>query len=253
MVFPRALATGIFLVCIPIALVTLNVRYAFNEGRLWDYGFDRYDVEQRTGLSRYEIDQAALQLRNYFNDDRDRLDITVLTPTGEEPLFNDREVIHLADVKDLLRGVYRLQELTLAYILLFVVGVFLWARQSHFRGLARLVLPAAIATIALLASFGVVAAVGFDDLFRQFHVVSFSNDFWQLDPASDRLIQMFPQPFWSDATFFVGALSIAEALLLGATSYLYLRATRPRLAFGQSGAAEGPTETEAPARLSPPV
>ena len=39
--------------------------------------------------------------------------------------------------------------------------------------------------------------------FRYFHLISFTNDLWILDPRRDYLIMMFPQGFFFDSTMFI--------------------------------------------------
>ena len=74
---------------------------------------------------------------------------------------------------------------------------------------------------------GIVALVGFDGAWNQLHEVLFTNDLWLLDPRTDRLIQMFPETFWAEATFIVVGMALAEAVVLvgGAGGYLWF--TRP--------------------------
>jgi uncharacterized membrane protein len=66
----------------------------------------------------------------------------------------------------------------------------------------------------------------FDGFFYQFHVFSFANDFWLLDPATDFLVMLFPQGFWYDATVAIALVTAAAALLLSGGAWLYLRKTR---------------------------
>lgn len=222
----RSISTVIFILSVPVALATLNVRYAFNEDRLWTYGFERYQSDLRSGLPMSEVERSAAELRAYFNDDSERFNLKVLRDGQSVDLFSDREVEHLVDVKDLVQNVYRAQAIALGFCLVYVVSVFVWAREMPVRALAYRVMVAAIATLGLLIAFGSVAAVGFDSLWTRFHRIAFTNNLWQLDPATDRLIQMFPEPFWQDTTFFVAFLTVFESGLLFTISFLYLRATR---------------------------
>ena len=61
---------------------------------------------------------------------------------------------------------------------------------------------------------GIASLTGFEDVFYAFHVVSFSNDLWQLDPNRDYLIAMFPENFFYDATMWVAGLPVAQSVLL---------------------------------------
>jgi integral membrane protein (TIGR01906 family) len=71
-------------------------------------------------------------------------------------------------------------------------------------------------------------AGGFEPLWDRFHEVVFTNDLWRLNPATDRLIQMFPEAFWAEATFIVGALTVAEALAIVIAAVACLLFSRDR-------------------------
>jgi len=221
-------------------LITTNVRWAANEVRLYHYSFDRYDAEAATGISRSQLDRAADRLVRYFNDDTETIRVFVQEDDRRVSLFNERETDHLSDVKNLFRTVFRVQEASLAFALVFMVAVFIWATEASLRLLARIILGASLFTLGLLALFGVLALLGFDELFLRFHLVAFTNDLWKLNPATDHLIQMFPRDFWFDATMLVAGLTAVEAALLALLSAVYL-GVRPRLRVGplpmrQSGA-----------------
>lgn len=212
-------------------LVTSNLRWAANETRLYHYSFDKYDAEVTTGISRSQLDRAADKLVRYFNDDNETIRIFVQEDDRRVSLFNERETGHLTDVKNLFRAVFRVQEASLAFALVFMVAVFIWATEAPLRLLARIVLQVSLFTLGLLALFGVLALVGFDELFLRFHLVAFTNDLWKLNSATDHLIQMFPRDFWFDATMLVAGLTAAEAVLLASLSAIYL-GVRPRLRVG---------------------
>ncbi len=77
-------------------------------------------------------------------------------------------------------------------------------------------------------NLGLGTLLNFDRLFLQFHLLSFANDFWLLDPTKDYLIMLFPEGFWFDAIFF-GALAILGlALILGGVAGGYLWFTRSK-------------------------
>ena len=102
----RWIAAAAFVVCVPVLLVLTNVRIAATEERVFDYGFSAYNVPAVTGLERAQMDAAAHEIVRYFTsgDSNSLLDIRVQTPTGSaQPLYSDREVIHMRDVKQLFQ------------------------------------------------------------------------------------------------------------------------------------------------------
>jgi integral membrane protein (TIGR01906 family) len=220
----RWFAAALFVASIPVFLVLSNVRIAATDSHVYDYAFAAYDGATRTGIARAELDRAAEEIVAYFQTSErgSLLDIRVSVDGVAEPLFNEREVLHMSDVRDLFRLVFRIHELALVYAISYIAGVFLWSRERSMRRLARQLATAGALTASLFAFAAVGVLVGFDQLFTQFHVLSFSNDFWQLDPARDHLIQMFPQGFWFDVTLGVGMMSILEGGLLAALGLGYL-------------------------------
>jgi len=209
-------------------LITTNIRVAANEPRLYDYSVDRFDAAAKADIPEAELKWANRELIRYLNNDEQLVRIEVRDNSGAQvPLFNPQERAHLADVKDLFQKVFLVQQATLAYVLVILMTVFLWAGETSLRRLAAALFSASGLTLALVAGVGLAAFIGFDDFWLRFHFLAFANDFWLLDPARDHLIQMFPRDFWYGVTLLIGAFTALEALALGALSGLYLYATRP--------------------------
>lgn len=217
------LALTLFVVAVLLLPIGFAVRYAAQSGGWWERGFDRFNAEQRTGLARAELDRAGAELRAYFLSDEALVGITVVNAAGgREALFSPREVQHLVDVKRLLLRTYDAAWAALGYVIAFVVGVVYWRRRRAPAALARAGQTAGLATTGIIVALGVVALTGFDGAFRQFHLLFFTNDLWQLS-SRDRLIQMFPQGFFFETTLLIGAATIAFAALLGGAGWWYRR------------------------------
>lgn len=216
------LASVAFIVAIPVFLVTANVRFFASETRFYERGFREYGAEDATGIRLSELDRAAGEMVSYFENDATDLRIIVTQDGQEVSLFNTRETDHMRDVKTLMRFVYRLNEVAVAYILSYVTAVYLWTRERPLRSLAReAMLGVGVGFVALIG-VGVFAITGFDAAWTKFHEIAFSNDLWQLDPSRDHLIQMFPEEFWQEATYLIGIITLAEAIVIVALSATYL-------------------------------
>lgn len=248
----RRLARALFYMALPLALIGTSVRIAFSEQRVYTYAIDHYDAADRTGIAHDDLIAATHDLRAYFGNDEAFLRTRVHDADGNiVPLFNTKEILHMRDVKRLVHLVYGLQELSLAFLALYIAAVVLWAREESLESLARRALTGAAATVGLLILFGLVTAMGgFDAAFVKFHEIAFSgNSDWQLDPLHDHLIQMFPEGFWLDATMLIALLIVAQAALIGGGAFLYLRrrqrAQRPALVSAIEAEATEPASTSA--------
>ena len=78
MLFLKILLVSIFIVCIPVFLITSNLRWVINAPFLYSYGFDKYDVAARTGIERPELIKAGKSFRQYFNNDEEVLEVKVV-------------------------------------------------------------------------------------------------------------------------------------------------------------------------------
>ncbi|MGB2855819.1 MAG: DUF1461 domain-containing protein, partial [Dehalococcoidia bacterium] len=54
-----AIAGVLFVICIPMFLLTTDLRLAANDIRLYQYGFNKYQVSAATGLDNEELVDAA--------------------------------------------------------------------------------------------------------------------------------------------------------------------------------------------------
>ncbi|HET7737146.1 MAG TPA: TIGR01906 family membrane protein [Tepidiformaceae bacterium] len=220
------IATGVFVVSIPIFLVTTNVRVLATETWFYEEGFRRHEADVATGIEMDELDAAAGQIADYFSNDADTLRIVVVEDGEEVALFDARETEHMEDVKGLMTAVYRLNEVALAAILIYIPATALWTREKSAKTVSREALMGVAVGFALVAVVGVLAFAGFDSAWTTFHEIAFRNDLWQLDPDTDHLIQMFPEPLWEEATFLVAALTLMEVALVVAVASVTLLLAR---------------------------
>ena len=248
MVVVSRLAAACFIIFLPIFLITSNVRILASNADYYQHGFRKYQATQATGIPLADLDRAAGQIIDYFEDDSTSLRIIVSEDGQETSLFNARETEHMKDVKTLMRFVYRLNEVSLAIVLTYVGAVFLWSREKSLRTLAAQAIAGVGVGFAAIAAVGVFALTGFDQTWTRFHELVFSNDLWKLNPATDHLIQMFPEKFWQEATYLVGGLTLAEALVVVVTATAYLLFARgPKAKPTGKAPATAPTAASDPA------
>jgi integral membrane protein (TIGR01906 family) len=219
---------ALFVIAVPLFLLTTSVTWAFNSAGVYEKGFEKYRVSSVTGITGADLAQVAAGIRHYFNSSEEPLAVRTRIFGEERDLFNSREISHMRDVKRLIWGVYIIAALSTIY-LLAAAGLGLARRRRRFvETLARRCLWGGGLTLALIMAVGLFALVGFDRLFLTFHQLSFSNDLWQLDWRTDYLVRLFPQNFWFDSTMWVATRAVAGALAVTVFSggyLLYLRRT----------------------------
>ena len=131
-------------------------------------------------------------------------------PDGS-PLYNERELSHMEDVRLLVQQA--LVVWVVSIILLASMGVWAWRANRmpvFWKGAAR----GGWMTAGLIIAILILVATSFDALFTQFHYLFFEGDTW-LFYYDDTLIRLFPMKFWQDAFALLGSLTLLASLLLG--------------------------------------
>jgi integral membrane protein (TIGR01906 family) len=217
-------AKWVFMLCLPVLLVTASIGWGVNSLWLYEYGFNKYNVSQTTGLAEVELEKVATGLISYFNSDEENISLTVIKDGEPFELFSEEEVIHFRNVKGLVWLDYRVLLGTLIYTLGYAGVSLLWHKGKYWRQLAWGVAGGGGITLALMLALGLGTVFGFDQLFYRFHLLFFSSEFW---PAPGYMLMLFPQGFWYDATLFFALITSGLAIILGGLGGIYLRKVKP--------------------------
>jgi len=220
--FISSLAFVLLILCIPVLIVSTTVHIYSHSTDLYRAGFDKYHISQRTGISNIQLGDVAKQMVDYFSGMSTTPQLTVTKHGAPSPLYNEKELIHLGDVRNIVQLFTILQ---VASILLFIgLAVYLYFRS----GLRRVLTGIQIGSIVTAALTGILivwALIDFNGLFLLFHYISFTNDLWILDPSKDYLIMMFPEGFFNDAAILIVSTIIGEAAIIWLAAFLIKRVT----------------------------
>jgi integral membrane protein (TIGR01906 family) len=163
------------------------------------YGFSMEDRLKWAGVSmEYLLNDSDI---SFLADQR--------LPDGS-PLYNERELSHMVDVKVVLQRALAVWGI----LLLAFIGLGFWAwRAGWLRDYFRALSNGSILTLVLMALILVGVAVSFYQLFTYFHLLFFEGDTWLFN-YSDTLIRLFPLRFWQDGFILMGAVTVLCALIL---------------------------------------
>jgi integral membrane protein (TIGR01906 family) len=116
----------------------------------------------------------------------------------------------MRDVRSVFTGFWLV---VLASVAVLALG-FRRARELGARAAAwRAVRSGARGLAIVIAVAGVFALVAFDAAFEVFHRLFFSAGSYTFDPANDRLVQLFPERFWSEISIAVGLVVIVVSIV----------------------------------------
>ena len=209
-------AAGIFcaLALILIWLITSVEIVAYGIPGYYEHEYRKYHVLDDAGIDMTMEDllQVTDEMMAYLRGNREDLHVTTVIGGESREFFNEREIAHMEDVRALfLKGllVRRIMAVLAVSLILFMA---LRKKKDTIYILARSFQAVSAVLAAIALALGVLISTDFTKYFTIFHQIFFDNDLWILDPATDLLINIVPEPFFVDTALYIG-LIFAVALL----------------------------------------
>ena len=218
----------VFAAIFPIFLIAGNVGFITFSGWLYSYNWWRNGISGRTGLPVEQLDSAAGQIKDYFRNDVDRLQVYVESRGEQEAIFVEREILHMVDVKAIMQF---LDGVTLWFgiaLALVVVLCFVLNRWRVFHYIASWMRWTALVWGIAVLVILIASLINFGWVFTLFHQISFANDLWLLNPYRHWLLLLFPQRFFFEATLILAGLAIGQYII----AYVAVRLTAARVGSG---------------------
>ena len=205
-------------VLVPLALIGLAIRILLSPLYYTiEYNMPYFPPDEY-GFTKADRLQWAPYAVNYLTNNADISYLGDLKFEDGTPLYNERELSHMDDVKRVTKGA-----LNAWYVsLVLLAGLAAWARfggwaQDYRLGLMR----GGWLMVGLAVAIGLIVLVGmlinpnvFWNFFAGFHSLFFEGDSW-LFLFSDTLIRLFPLRFWMDAFLFAAIIALGGGIALG--------------------------------------
>ncbi|WP_028991366.1 TIGR01906 family membrane protein [Thermoanaerobacter thermocopriae] len=183
-----------------LTVLLTNLQYVVVNKDFYKEEYVKNNVMLVTGMNIEELMRVTRIMQRYLMGKEETLDVMAKINGSRQRMFNDRELAHMKDVKNLFQMGFFIRNMSIiVFLLIFTYFLF---TKSFYKVLDYL-LKSTIFIIILLLVFALGVMLNFDDWFTVFHLVFFDNDLWLLDVERDRLIQMFPLEFFQDVVFLI--------------------------------------------------
>jgi integral membrane protein (TIGR01906 family) len=183
---------------------------------IWDYPAFEYpriaaDPFGFTDEERLELAQGTLRYLQRPEPAAEVINILeeLRLPGTDEPLYNEREIDHMIDVKNVADGMKRVTTVAGAIVGIGLALLLVPRATRHYGW--RTLFYAGLATVIALAAIALAILIAWPIFFTQFHQLLFPPETWTF-AYSDSLIRLFPEQFWFD----IGVIVSVGTLLLGA-------------------------------------
>jgi integral membrane protein (TIGR01906 family) len=191
-----AIATPFVVVAAAVLLFLNPVWVGFDQ--------DRSGVSGLTGYSPAEVRQVTGSILSDLVFGPPRFDVAM----NGAPVLQERERSHMADVRTVL--------LELGLVALIAAAILAVAASAS-RGAGwfwRAVGAGGRVLVVGVIVVGLAFALFFEQAFEFFHEIFFPPGTYMFDPQSSKLVQLFPDQFWSETSVGIAAAVLVLGLLV---------------------------------------
>ena len=198
-----------------LALLLSNALIIINTDSFYEFEFNKNNTSLKTGINHNDLFIIVDNIQDFFNEkSNEKIYMTTYINGIEKKLFNSKEIHHMIDVKTLILNIKFFNYLlwtTVIIILLIKISLSKDKILNTFRVIAKSYF---IYSVSILISALILLALSFRWIFYLFHIISFDNNLWILDPRTDYLIKIFEEVFFMDAAIFIGILTLFSSIII---------------------------------------
>lgn len=213
-----------FIVLLPLLILLGTVNFIASDMDTYMKGYDKYNITEVTGISRDDLGLIADKFIGYMVKGEEDLQLKVKVHGKERDVFNEKELLHMVDVQNLVK----LSQWVLGGIVIGLLSLSWYVfRKKGILEVVKTYMVAAITSLIAIPALYVLLPKDFNSLFTLFHEVLFTNDLWLLDERTDILLQMHPLGFFMDIGINIGitfvVINIIISLIGGMALFLNKR------------------------------
>ncbi len=211
-----------------LAILLSNALIIINTDSFYEFEFNKNNTSLKTGINHSDLFIVVDNIQDFFNGkSNEKIHMTTYINGIEKNLFNSKEIRHMIDVKNLILNIKFFNYLlwtTVIVILLIKISLSKDKILNTFRVIAKSYF---IYSVSILISALILLALSFRWIFYFFHIISFNNNLWILDPRTDYLIKIFEEVFFMDAAILIGILTLSYSIIiflsLNSISKIYIK------------------------------
>lgn len=201
-----------------IFIIYLGINTFLVQDSFLNYTNEKYGIAESLSMEEADLRDAVHVMISYVKGGSDDAQIVVPIAGKDTEFFNEKELIHLTDVRAVLALI---SKIAVTCLFVCIVGeiylVFVKDENAVIKGVRY------AWVLMLLAVFviGVIAMEDINKIVVGFHELFFSNDLWLLNPATDRSVWMFKNEMYADALVRIaGIVGVTAAATLGGVGFV---------------------------------
>lgn len=219
-------SAAMFLLIIAVLITSVQLAaYGDPQYKFYEKEYTKYTVTDALDMKMKDVMKVTDHMMAYLIGEEEKLSVVTNVDGKEQDFFNEQDRLHMADVKNLFLGGLRVRLVCLVGALILII-ILIRRKAELSRLLARAYSAALGLFVAVIAFLGIAFAIDFTRCFTIFHKIFFTNDLWLFDPATDYMIRMLPEGFFSDMVLRIGMIFLSSLVCIWAAVNLWKYVTK---------------------------
>ncbi len=174
----------------------------------------------KLGMSEEDLEKVVNSMVFFTTGKQDTLQVRVTMHGVERNFYNEKEIAHIEDVRNLVQKV-RVSMIICGVV--FAVGTLCFCCIKEKVRLAKGYLVSLGIVLLAILFIGIVAMIDMQAVVNGFHYLFFDNDLWWLDYRTDMVVWLFTNDMYADAII---RIAVWLAALLAPFTILSMLAVR---------------------------
>lgn len=198
-----------------LAILLSNSLLMINTDSFYKFEFNKNNTALKTGINENDLFLVVDNIQDFFKEkSNEKINMVVYISGIKKNLFNSKEIQHMIDVKNLILNIKLFNYLLWFTALILLLIKISLSKEKKLISLLSITRSYFIYSVAILISTLILIALSFRWIFYFFHIISFDNNLWILDPRTDYLIKIFEEVFFMDAAIFIGILTLFSSIII---------------------------------------
>ncbi len=218
----------LFSFCLVITLLITSVEaVVYWTPGYFEKEYTKYNVTADVRMEMDDLLEVTDEMMDYLRGDREDLHVPTIVNGQPREFFNQREIAHMEDVQVLFLAGLALRRICI------VTGIICLAMLLLMKAPVSQVLPRSICGgtglfFAIVCGLAAIIATDFTKYFVIFHEIFFNNDLWILDPSTDLLINIVPEPFFVDTAAAIGITFGASIAIIFLICFIWMKKSKKK-------------------------
>ncbi len=184
--------------------------------------YEKYNVLKDVRMEMDDLLDVTEEMMAYLRGSRDDLHVPTIVDGQPREFFNQREIAHMEDVRKLFLGAISIRRYCMV-VAAGAIALMCYLKADVLRVLPRTICAGTMLFFGILSVLGGIIATNFSRYFIVFHEIFFDNDLWILNPATDLLINIVPEPFFMDTALYIAIVFGCSVAAVFAGCLIWMR------------------------------